>query len=52
MEEIKWFSSVMVGVLAAIILGFGLVLAEICQTFGQLSVTWHVNSEISHTEPS
>jgi hypothetical protein len=32
----KWFSSAMLGVLAANNLGYGLApLAEICQTFGQ-----------------
>jgi hypothetical protein len=31
----KWFSSTMLGVLAAKNLGFGLALAEICQTFGK-----------------
>ncbi len=35
MEEIKWSSSGFLHVLAANILGFGLALAEICQTFGQ-----------------
>jgi hypothetical protein len=35
MEEMKWFSSAMLGVMAANNLGFGLALAEICQTFGQ-----------------
>ena len=35
MEEMKWSSSVLPGVLAANSLGFGLALAEICQTFGQ-----------------
>jgi hypothetical protein len=32
MEEMKWFSSAMLGVVAANYLGFGLALAEICQT--------------------
>ena len=31
----KWFSSAMLGLIAANNLGFGLALAEICQTFGQ-----------------
>ena len=34
-EEMKGFSSVMLGVLAANNLGFGLALAEICQIFGR-----------------
>jgi hypothetical protein len=34
MDEMKWFSSAMLGVLAQK-LGFGLALAEICQTLGQ-----------------
>jgi hypothetical protein len=35
MEEMKWSSSSMLGVLAANNLGFGLGLSEFCQTFGQ-----------------
>ena len=35
MDEMKWSSSGFLGVLAANNLGFGLALAEICQTFGQ-----------------
>ena len=35
MEEMKWFSSAMLGVLAARNLGFGWALAEICKTFGK-----------------
>ena len=36
MEEMKWFSSAMLDVLAANVLGFGLaLLPEICQTFGK-----------------
>jgi hypothetical protein len=35
MEEMKWSSSGLLGVLAANNLRFGLALAEICQTFGQ-----------------
>jgi hypothetical protein len=35
MEEMKWFSSAMLGVLAANNLGIGLALAKICQTFCQ-----------------
>jgi hypothetical protein len=31
----KWFSLVILDVLTANNLGFGLALAEICQTFGQ-----------------
>ena len=35
-EEMKWFSSAMLGVLAANNLGFGLAVAEMCcQTLGQ-----------------
>jgi hypothetical protein len=35
MEEMKWFSSSMIGVLAANNLAIGLALAKICQTFCQ-----------------
>jgi hypothetical protein len=35
MEEMKWFSSSVLGVLTANNLGFGLGLSEFCQTFGQ-----------------
>jgi hypothetical protein len=35
MKEMKWSSSGLLGVLAANNLGFGLALAEICQTFDQ-----------------
>jgi hypothetical protein len=35
MEEMKWFSSAMLGVLTANNLGIGLALAEICQMFCQ-----------------
>jgi hypothetical protein len=35
MEEMKWFNSKMLGVLALNNIGFGLALAEICQTFGK-----------------
>jgi hypothetical protein len=35
MEEMKWSSSGFLAVLAAINLGFGFTLAEICQTFDQ-----------------
>jgi hypothetical protein len=35
MEEMTWFSSAMLGVLGANNLGFGLALAEICQSFCQ-----------------
>jgi hypothetical protein len=35
MEQMKWFSSAMLGVLAVNKLGFGLSLAQICQTFGK-----------------
>jgi hypothetical protein len=35
MEEMKWFSSAVLSVLAANNLGFGLALAGISQTFGQ-----------------
>ena len=34
MEEMKWSSSSILGVLNTSNLGFGLALAEICQTFG------------------
>jgi hypothetical protein len=34
MEEMKWSSSGLLGVLAANSLGFGLALAASCQTFG------------------
>ena len=53
MEEMKWFSSATLGVLAANNLGFGLALAGICQTFGQRQHRAdHGVSKISHTEPS
>jgi hypothetical protein len=58
MEEMKWSSKSLLGVLAANNLGFGLALAEIenCQTFGKASNSakgeWHGVSKISHTEPS
>ena len=53
MEEMKWFSSGLLDVLAANNLGFGLALAENCQTFGQpQSIEGHGMSKISHTEPS
>jgi hypothetical protein len=35
MEEMKWFSSAMLGLIAANNLEFDLTLAEICQIFGQ-----------------
>ena len=35
MEEMKWSSSGFLGVLSASNLGFGLAVAEICQTFVQ-----------------
>ena len=51
MEEMKWFSSALLGVLAARNLGFGMALAEICLTFWQAAVPMrHVTSKISHTE--
>jgi hypothetical protein len=34
-DEMKWSSSSVLGVLAANNLGFGLGLSEFCQTFGQ-----------------
>jgi hypothetical protein len=55
MEEMKWFSSAMLGVLTANNLGFDLALAKICQMFcqQQWAVTRaHGISKISHTEPS
>jgi hypothetical protein len=33
MEQMKWFSSAMLGVLAVNKLGFGLALTEVCQIF-------------------
>ena len=49
MEEMKWFSSALLGVLAADKLGFGLCMAEICQTFGQRhsanKKAWHVQNQ-------
>ena len=53
MEEMKWSSSAFLGNLPANNLGFGLALAEICQTFG--AVEWprgHDMSKISHADPS
>jgi hypothetical protein len=35
MKEMKWSSNGFLGVLATKNTGFGLALAEICQTFGQ-----------------
>ena len=53
MEEMKWSSSGFLGVVAANYLGFGLALAEICQTFWPVSVPrGHGMSKISHTQPS
>jgi hypothetical protein len=53
MEEMKWFSSALHGVLAANNLGFGLDLAEICQTFRPATVPQgHGVSKISGTESS
>jgi hypothetical protein len=54
MEEIKWFGSVLLGVLAANNLGFCLALAEICQTFElpQCQGDTTCMSKISQTEPS
>jgi hypothetical protein len=53
MEEMKWFSSALHGVLAANNLGFGSDLAEICQTFRPATVPQgHGVSKISGTEPS
>jgi hypothetical protein len=55
MEEMKWSSKSLLGVLAANNLGFGLTLAENCQTFGKASNSakgeWHGVSKIRHTEP-
>jgi hypothetical protein len=49
MEEMKWFGSGFLGVLAANnILCFGLALAEICQTFGHNDSpirAWHVQNQ-------
>ena len=54
MEEMECFSSGLLGVLAANNLGFGLALAEICQTFGQRQCHDRrgMMSKISHTELS
>ena len=53
MEEMKWFSSALLGVLAARNHGFGMALAEPCLTFWQAAVPRrHGMSKISHTEPS
>ena len=53
MEEVKQSSSGFLGVLVANKLGFGLALAEICQTFWPATVPrGHGMSKISHTEPS
>ena len=53
MEEMKWSSSGLHGALAANNLGFGLALADICQTFGAAAVSQgHDTSKISHTELS
>ena len=53
MEEMKWFISAMLCVLGANNLGFGLALAEICQTFRPVTVPQeHCVSKISLTEPS
>ena len=53
MEEMKWFSSALLGVQAADKLGFGLALAGISLFFGQRPVpNRHGMSKISHTEPS
>jgi hypothetical protein len=53
MEEVKWFSSAMLGVLAENNLGFGLaVMAGICQAFWPAAVTRrHGMTKISHREP-
>ena len=48
MEEMKWSSSSFLAVLAANNLGFGLALAEICQTFWPATVpkkAWHVQNQ-------
>ena len=53
MEEMKWSSSGLHGALAANNLGFGLALAEICQTFWQATAPrGHGMSKLSLTEPS
>jgi hypothetical protein len=48
-EEMKWFSSATLGVLAANNLGIGLVLAEICciglLASGSDKSTWHVQNQ-------
>jgi HD-like signal output (HDOD) protein len=47
----KWFSSDMLGMLAANNLVFGLALDKICQTFHQHSAraTWHVKNQTHKT---
>ena len=54
MEEMKWFGSALLNVLAASNVGCGgLALAEICLTFWQAAVPRrHGVKKISYTEPS
>jgi hypothetical protein len=53
MEDMKWFDSAMLCVLAANNLRFCLSLAGICQTYGQQQCQEdHGMSKISHSEPS
>ena len=53
MEDMKWSSGGLLGVLAANNIGFGLALPELCQTFGKATVPrGHDMSKISLGEPS
>ena len=53
LEEMKWSSSGMLDDLAANNLGFGLAVAEICQTFGQRQCPrGHDMSKFSPTQQS
>jgi hypothetical protein len=52
MEEMKWFSSAMLGVLAVNKIGFGLALAEICQTLGVRLCQDHMACPKSATQSS
>jgi hypothetical protein len=53
MEEMKWFSSALLSVLAPSNFGFCLALAGIFQTFGEQQCRAdHSVSTISQTEPS
>ena len=53
MEDMKWSSSGLLGVLAANNIGFGLALPELCQTSGVATVPrGHDMSKISLSEHS